>query len=134
MVNKETDVVLSPVDDPFANVVRIQDRPRVNGYLAEDLRKAAAGSVWAQTVRVGRGNVVLFADDPAHRKYWLGTEAVADQRPVPLQLSDPRRATVTSVARIDLSIRAGCRFDALRQVDRPAAFRRAGGSYAHPVT
>nr|WP_316630026.1 M14 family zinc carboxypeptidase [uncultured Brevundimonas sp.] len=74
MVNKETDVVLSPVDDPFANVVRIQDRPRVNGYLAEDLRKAAAGSVWAQTVRVGRGNVVLFADDPAHRKYWLGTE------------------------------------------------------------
>ncbi|GLK47656.1 peptidase M14 [Brevundimonas intermedia] len=74
VVNKETDVVLRPVEDPFSNVVRIEDQPRVNGYLAEDLRKAAAGSVWAQTVRTGRGNVVLFADDPAHRKYWLGTE------------------------------------------------------------
>ena len=74
VVNKETDVVLRPVDDPFANVVRIDDQPRVNGYLAEGLRRAVAGSVWAQTVRAGRGNVVLFADDPAHRKYWLGTE------------------------------------------------------------
>lgn len=74
VVNKETDIVLRPVDDPFANVVRIEDRPRVNGYLSEDLKKAAAGSIWAQTVRAGRGNVVLFADDPAHRKYWLGTE------------------------------------------------------------
>ena len=34
----------------------------------------SAGSVWAQVNPVGAGNVVLFADDPAHRKYWLGTE------------------------------------------------------------
>ncbi|PVM82903.1 M14 family zinc carboxypeptidase [Caulobacter endophyticus] len=73
-VNKETDVALSPVADAFSNVVRIDAQPVVNGYLPEGLRKQAAGSVWAQVARSGEGNVVLFADDPAHRKYWLGTE------------------------------------------------------------
>ncbi len=73
-VNKETDVVLAPVADPFANVVRIETDPQVNGYLPEALRARAAGSVWAQVNPIGAGNVVLFADDPAHRKYWLGTE------------------------------------------------------------
>ena len=67
-------MVLAPVADPFANVVRIETSPQVNGYLPEALRAKAAGSVWAQVNPIGAGNVVLFADDPAHRKYWLGTE------------------------------------------------------------
>ncbi len=73
-VNKESDVTLARVADPFGNVVRIGDAPLVNGYLSVPLREQLAGSVWAQTIRVGQGNVVLFADDPVHRKYWLGTE------------------------------------------------------------
>lgn len=73
-VNKETSVTLTPVADPFANVVRIDAEPQVNGYLPDALRRQAAGSVWAQVNPVGSGTVVLFADDPAHRKYWLGTE------------------------------------------------------------
>lgn len=73
-VNKETEVTLPPPADPFANVVRIDQTPLVNGYLPAPLRQRIAGSVWAQTIRVGQGNVVLFADDPSHRKYWLGTE------------------------------------------------------------
>lgn len=73
-VNKETDVALAPLADRFSNVVVIDAEPRVNGYLPEGLRRQAAGSAWAQVARVGGGNVVLFADDPAHRKYWLGTE------------------------------------------------------------
>ena len=73
-VHKETDVTLAPLPDAFSNVVRIDDEPLVNGYLGAGLRAALAGTVWAQVARVGSGNVVLFADDPAHRKYWLGTE------------------------------------------------------------
>lgn len=73
-VHKETRITLPPAADPFANVVRIDDEPLVNGYLPAALRQQAAGSVWAQVIRSGEGNVVLFADDPAHRKYWLGTE------------------------------------------------------------
>lgn len=73
-VNKETDVTLASVADPFGNVVRIDENPLVNGYLPAPLRARLGGTVWAQTLRVGQGNVVLFADDPTHRKYWLGTE------------------------------------------------------------
>lgn len=73
-VNKETDVTLPPVADAFSNVVKIDAQPVVNGYLPEALRKQVAGTVWAQVARSGEGSVVLFADDPAHRKYWLGTE------------------------------------------------------------
>lgn len=73
-VNKETAVTLAPVADPFGNVVRIDADPEVNGYLPEALRKDAAGTVWAQVNTLGAGNVIAFADDPAHRKYWLGTE------------------------------------------------------------
>lgn len=73
-VNKETDVVLPGSADPFSNVVRIGDNPHINGYLPEGLRRNLSGTVWAQASRNGAGNVVLFADDPAHRKYWLGTE------------------------------------------------------------
>lgn len=73
-VNKESDVTLPPVADPFSNVVGIDAEPSVNGYLSRPLRDRFAGSVWAQVARLGSGNVVLFADDPAYRKYWLGTE------------------------------------------------------------
>lgn len=74
VVNKETDVTLPRSTDAFADVVRIDDTPRVNGYLPEGLRRNLSGATWAQVARNGAGNVVLFADDPAHRKYWLGTE------------------------------------------------------------
>jgi hypothetical protein len=73
-VNKETDVVLGPVADPFGNVIRIDANPTVNGYLPDALRRQAAGTVWASVNPLGSGTVVSFADDPAHRKYWLGTE------------------------------------------------------------
>ncbi|NJC34489.1 hypothetical protein GGR88_002003 [Sphingomonas jejuensis] len=73
-VNKESDVTLPPVSDPFSNVVAIDSDPGVNGYLSRPLRDRFAGSVWAQVARLQNGNVVLFADDPAYRKYWLGTE------------------------------------------------------------
>lgn len=73
-VNKETEVILPASTDAFSDVVRIDDAPRVNGYLPDGLRRNLSGGVWAQTARNGSGNLVLFADDPAHRKYWLGTE------------------------------------------------------------
>lgn len=73
-VSKETDVVLPASADAFSNVVRIDLAPRINGYLPDGLRRNLSGAIWAQTARNGAGNVVLFADDPAHRKYWLGTE------------------------------------------------------------
>lgn len=74
LVNKETGLVFENSTNPYLNVVRIDDRPRVNGYLSEENLKRVAGSAFLQVAPVEKGNVVVFADDPAHRKYWHGTE------------------------------------------------------------
>lgn len=73
-VNKENSVTLQPSANPFSTVVRIDASPRVNGYLSERNRARVAGSAWLLVSAQGKGNVVLFADDPAHRKYWHGTD------------------------------------------------------------
>lgn len=74
LVNKETGLVFGPNPNPYLNIVRIDDRPRVNGYLSEENLARVAGTTFAQVVPNGQGNVVVFADDPVHRKYWHGTE------------------------------------------------------------
>ncbi|MCD9028774.1 peptidase M14 [Luteimonas sp. BDR2-5] len=74
VVNKETDVVLPAAKDRFSTVVRIDDAPRVNGFLSARNRARLPGAPWAVVAATGQGSVVLFADDPAHRKYWHGTE------------------------------------------------------------
>ena len=73
-INKENTVTLQPSANPFSTVVRIDTPPRVNGYLSERNRARVAGSAWLLVSAQGQGNVVLFADDPAHRKYWHGTD------------------------------------------------------------
>ncbi len=73
-VNKENGISFKPSQNAFSTVVRIDPTPRVNGYLSENNRTRVAGSAWLLVSPQGQGNVVLFADDPAHRKYWHGTE------------------------------------------------------------
>ena len=73
-VNKESTMVLQPSANPFSTVVRVDEQPRVNGYLSERNRARVKGSAWLLVSPQGQGNVVLFADDPAHRKYWHGTD------------------------------------------------------------
>ena len=73
-VNKETALAFKPSSNPFSTVVRIDDVPVVNGYLSERNRARIGGAAWLVVAPKGQGNVVLFADDPAHRKYWHGTE------------------------------------------------------------
>ncbi len=73
-VNKENGLSFQPSRNPFSTVVRIDETPKVNGYLSERNRSRVAGAAWLLVSPQGQGNVVLFADDPAHRKYWHGTE------------------------------------------------------------
>ncbi len=75
-VNKETPLLLQPSRDNYATVVRIDDTPLINGYLGQSIRQRLPGAAWAIVGGAGRGtgNVVLFTDDPAHRKYWHGTD------------------------------------------------------------
>ncbi|MEG2803327.1 M14 family zinc carboxypeptidase [Stenotrophomonas sp.] len=73
-VNKENGISFKPSRNPFSTVVRVDEKPRVNGYLSDANRRRVAGAAWLLVSAQGQGNVVLFADDPAHRKYWHGTE------------------------------------------------------------
>ncbi|MGV6493848.1 M14 family zinc carboxypeptidase [Stenotrophomonas rhizophila] len=73
-INKENGISFKRSRNPFSTVVRVDETPRVNGYLSESNRSRVAGSAWLLVSPQGQGNVVLFADDPAHRKYWHGTE------------------------------------------------------------
>nr|WP_313246219.1 M14 family zinc carboxypeptidase [Stenotrophomonas rhizophila] len=73
-INKENGICFKPSRNPFSTVVRVDETPRVNGYLSETNRNRVAGAAWLLVSPQGQGNVVLFADDPAHRKYWHGTE------------------------------------------------------------
>ncbi|WP_251006574.1 M14 family zinc carboxypeptidase [Stenotrophomonas sp. ISL-67] len=73
-INKENGISFKLSRNAFSTVVRIDETPRVNGYLSETNRSRVAGAAWLLVSPQGQGNVVLFADDPAHRKYWHGTE------------------------------------------------------------
>jgi hypothetical protein len=74
LINKETGLVFENGENPYLNVVRIDASPRVNGYLSDVNRKRVADSAFLLVAPLEQGNVVVFADDPAHRKYWHATE------------------------------------------------------------
>ncbi|HYJ79498.1 MAG TPA: hypothetical protein VEW03_07865, partial [Longimicrobiaceae bacterium] len=51
-----------------------QDPQRISGVISpENLRRLGQGS-WLVTRRMGRGSVVLFADDPLFRAFWRSTQ------------------------------------------------------------
>ena len=73
-VNREANLRLPAPADAFSSVIRVDAKPEINGYLSSENRAKFANALWAAVYAGGKGNVVLFADDPAHRKYWHGTE------------------------------------------------------------
>ncbi|MEJ2081520.1 MAG: hypothetical protein P8Y94_04955 [Acidobacteriota bacterium] len=48
----------------------------MSGYVPEGMLSELKGSAAIIARRVGRGHVVLFADDPNFRAFWYGTSAV----------------------------------------------------------
>jgi len=61
-------------NNPFAAVAWYGDAPLVAGYASDRNQERLAGKTSLYAERRGDGAVVLFADDPAFRAYWLGTE------------------------------------------------------------
>lgn len=73
-VNVEGQVILQPSKDRFSTVAQFTKAPYVSGYIAADRLKPYANKAAIVTSAVGSGSVILFAEDPAHRKYWHGTD------------------------------------------------------------
>jgi hypothetical protein len=74
-LHRNTELVLErPEADPFAVVVEYGAAPLLSGYASERRREEIAGTPAVIAQRLGRGTVVMFADDPNFRATFLGTE------------------------------------------------------------
>lgn len=72
-INKNGPTLLQKSTDKYATVAQYTDKPFINGYASKANISKVSNSAAIILSTVGNGRVVLFADDPTYRSYWLGT-------------------------------------------------------------
>lgn len=75
-INKNGPTLLQPSINKYATVAQYSNKPFVNGYTSKANITKVAGSAAIIATAAGNGEVVLFADDPTYRGYWLGTSRI----------------------------------------------------------
>ena len=75
-INKNGPTFLLPSTNRYATVAQYTARPFVNGYASGQNIARVANSAALIAAPTGRGVVILFADDPTYRGYWLGTSRI----------------------------------------------------------
>ena len=59
-----------------ANVARYSNNPLMSGYISEEKLSEIKNSASIIAKRQGQGHVILFADNPAFRAFWYGTNGL----------------------------------------------------------
>ncbi|UKT65868.1 M14 family zinc carboxypeptidase [Pedobacter mucosus] len=72
-INKNGPTLLLPSTNKYATVAQYTVKPLINGYSSKANTAKVANSAAIIAVGSGAGEVILFADDPTYRGYWLGT-------------------------------------------------------------
>ena len=72
--NKNTVKLLPVPTDPYAQVAVYRDAPLVSGYASEKRLDELKGTPMLTAERMGRGAVILFADNPNFRATYIGSE------------------------------------------------------------
>jgi hypothetical protein len=72
-INKNGSTILLPSKNKYATVARYTASSFVNGYASKDNVSKVNNSAAIVVSNEGAGTVILFADDPTYRSYWLGT-------------------------------------------------------------
>jgi hypothetical protein len=73
-VYKNNEVWLSPSKNPYSTVAKYAGDAHIDGFLSGENREEFLGKSASLLVsRLGRGRVVLFADNPNFRGSWYGT-------------------------------------------------------------
>jgi len=72
-INKNGPTILVPSTNKYATVAQYTSKPFINGYSSKVNISRVANSAAIIATASGNGEVVLFADDPTYRGYWLGT-------------------------------------------------------------
>ncbi len=75
-VNKNSSTFLQSSSNKYATVALYDAKPFVNGYASQENIKKVSNSAAILVSPSGAGQVVLFADDPTYRGYWLGTNRI----------------------------------------------------------
>jgi len=71
---KTMETPLLPAKDPYAGVALYAKTPLLSGYASDRRKSELAGTPSVVAERLGRGSVILFADDPAFRATFLGAD------------------------------------------------------------
>ena len=61
------------LDVPGANVATYGPNPVLSGYVPDELDGSITNKLAIGAVRMGRGRVIMFADNPNFRGYWYGS-------------------------------------------------------------
>lgn len=72
-VNKNGSTILLPSRNKYSTVAKYINDSFVNGYAPKESISKVNNSAAVLSSTEGAGTVILFADDPAYRSYWLGT-------------------------------------------------------------
>ncbi|CAM3938233.1 M14 family zinc carboxypeptidase [Mucilaginibacter galii] len=72
-INKNGPTILVPSTNKYTTIAQYNSKPFINGYSSKVNINRVANSAAIIAAANGNGEVVLFADDPTYRGYWLGT-------------------------------------------------------------
>lgn len=72
-VYRNHSIFLAPSSDPFSTVVKYTENPLLGGYVNQENLEALGGTASLIVSGIGRGNVIMFADNPNFRGMWYGT-------------------------------------------------------------
>ncbi|NBC87630.1 MAG: peptidase M14 [Bacteroidetes bacterium] len=65
-----------PSKEPGVSVGTYATPARISGYISEEQAEAADGAASIEAHNVGRGNVVMFMDNPNFRAFWYGSNGL----------------------------------------------------------
>ena len=72
-VYRNHSILMAPSSNPFSTVVKYKENPLLAGYINETNLKSLGGTVSLLVSGIGRGSVIMFADNPNFRSMWYGT-------------------------------------------------------------
>lgn len=72
-VYRNHSIFMEPSKNPFSTVVQYTDNPLLSGYVNSANLEKLGGTASVVASGLGRGSVILFADNPNFRGMWYGT-------------------------------------------------------------
>lgn len=72
-VFRNSNSFMKPADNPYATPLRYTNSPLASGYISDDNLELMGGTASIIVSSYGSGKVISFADNPAFRAFWFGT-------------------------------------------------------------